>query len=1077
MWVPNKNAFACLLVGLMPAMIWALDPSKQVTQFVFDVWTTADGLPQNSIQAINQSERGYLWFGTQEGLVRFDGVDFDVYDKFRIEPMSSNFVNAIALDKKGWLWFVNESGGLIKLRESDARQSEFVRQFGQSAVVFMAAIDDDIWVSTVEDGLFCLGEGKERVYTVESGLPHNSVWWISQASNGDVLAGTSRGLARISGQSVKKQGPERGCWTQTNRSLGGTWVGSPEGLFVYEGDESRAISLNPNREPAVYSLCEDRDGCLWVGTQRDGLYRVFGDRVEHFNERRGLPYSFVSSVFEDHEGSIWVGTDGGGLGRFRDASVTTISTVEGLPNDMVRSVLSDRLGRLWVATDGGGVVCFDGDEMKQYSTQQGLSDNRVLCINEDRHGGIWISTYGGGLNYFDGKEIVTYGTEDGLPTRRIGTTHQSRDGTVWIGTQLGLVSLKNETMKTYTTSDGLTSNLIRNIYESTDGVLWIATRGGGLNSYQDGKFTALTTDDGLSSNQVLSIYEHSNGDLWVGTSDHGLNLIRGQEIWNVNRTHGLFDDKILEILYDGQGRFWMSSNKGIFSAAVSDLYALVAGKIQRIQCQVFRSTDGMKSSECNGGSAPAGAVDRDGVVWFPTIKGVVRLDPKKMVHNENKPNTLIKEVLVDGVAIELTDVIELPATVSKLEIRYAALSLRVPERVTYRYRMRGIDREWTPVGNRRSAVYTNLDPGLFTFEVFGANDDGKWSEDCAAVSFKFIAPWYRSGWFKFLLAAGIAGLMWTGNWIRLRSMGRREVQLTNLIEQRASGLRESSRRLIDAQDQMVDAAHRAGMAELAKSVLGQVQDTLHHVELASTDLKLGIAEFPIPAQLQSLSVRLGSLENDRLDVLRTTEGGQSILVELKSLAELIPTQRRRLLGAVQTITKRFQQLNRLISAQQDFAKLERAKDQIDINQIILDALKLKNDQLHALNVEVVQDLAALPPLHGRRSLMLRALVNLIQNSCEALEESGGNRRIIRVSSFKDRFGMHIEIGDSGPGIPQGDHGQVFNQGFSTKSGHAGLGLHTTANAVAQLGGVIRVVEHTQQGTRILVSFFDSADTH
>lgn len=707
------------------------------------------------------------------------------------------------------------------------------------------------------------------------------------------------------------------------------------------------------------------------------------------------------------------------------------------------------------------------------SRVEGLTDDRVLAVNQDNQGGIWISTYGGGLNFFDGDSLVAYGVSDGLPTLRTGTVIQTRDGAIWIGTQLGLVSLIQGVMRTYTTVDGLTSNLIRNLHESRDGTLWIATRGGGLNAFRDGKFSALTEADGLSSNQILAIYEHENGDLWVGTSDQGLNLVRKGEIVVVDRKKGLFDDKILEILYDRRGRFWMSSNRGIFSVLVSDLYDLVDGKTDQVTCRVLRADDGMKSSECNGGSAPAGTVDPNGVIWFPTIKGVVRIDPAALVINPVPPMMTIKQVIADGEVLDVTENMSLPSTISKLEIKFAALSLRVPDRVGYKYRFKGHGDEWKDMKGRRSVVLTNLKGGDYTFEVLGCNDSGVWSEQPARINFRFVLPWYQKAWFRLLVGMGLLAIIWRSYTARQQKMGRRESQLANLIEARASGLRESSRRLIDAQDQMVEAAHRAGMAEIAKSVLGQVRDALTQVDEASKGLVSALDSVSVPTRMLRLSEQLGQIDQDRLHYLKETETGKQIIKELLALPEHVPDQRRRLLDEISAITKRFQQLNRLISAQQDFVKLERVHDQIDINQIVLDALKMKSDLIHEHGIEIIQDLAPLSPIQGRRSLMLKALINMIQNSCEAIESSHVVKKTIRVRSFKDRLGIHVELSDTGPGIAEADRDRIFSQGFTTKPGRAGLGLHTTANAIAQLGGVIRVVNGDHPGTHIRISFYNT----
>jgi len=739
-----------LLAGLLLTVsVFPLDPSKKITQYSLEAWTSESSLPQASVQAITQTRDGYLWLGTQEGLVRFDGI--------RFTQMNSEDVSSIVEDRDGSLWLATYNG-VMRLRNGSFESFSTERGLSNSRCNWLWMDSRGrLWVAT-NVGVNYFENGRFTSFTKKDGLPSDRVVSVIETRGGEVWIATTEGLARYEGGKLTtfttKDGlPKNDVSYLFEGSDGTLWIGTTGGgLCAYrKGAFQRYGEKEGLPAPDIRAIYEDRDGNLWIGFEPGGLTRFRDGRMETVTAKEGLSDNTVWSIFEDREGSLWVGTFGGGLNRLKDAKFTGYDTSDGLSSNSSWIVFEDSKNTLWIGTDQGIDSLRDG-RFVHYGKKEGLPDNSVNTVIEDKEGALWVGTDSGLSRLKDGR-FTTYSEKEGLSNLSVFSLFEDRRGTIWAGTNGGgLNYLKNGRFAVYKKSDGLSDDYIRAIIEDRKGNLWIGTSGGGINLFKDGKFTPIGEKEGLTSPFIRALYEDREGSVFIGTRGGGLCRYRDGRIDSFRMADGLLSDVIFQILEDGRGNLWMSCNKGVFRVSKKDLEDFAEKKIESIPCSSFGRSDGMKSAECTGGTQPAGWRTRDGVLWFPTIRGVVSIDPQRIRSNEVPPPVVIEECRVDGNFSPATGELVAPPGSDRIEFQFTALSLLAPEKVRFKYMLEGHDKEWIdlPAGRDRVAEYTNIPPGRYIFRVKACNNDGLWNEQGASVSLR-LKPMFHQTWLFYLL--------------------------------------------------------------------------------------------------------------------------------------------------------------------------------------------------------------------------------------------------------------------------------------------------------------------------------------
>ena len=844
--------FLLLLSGSGTAI--ALDSRRDLSQFSHEVWLTENGLPQNTVHSIAQTKDGYVWIGTEEGLARFDGVRFTVFDKQNTPQLKSNYIRTLLADRQGALW-IGTAEGLVRML--NGKFTLFTTNEGLPSDTVQALYEDregNLWVATAT-GLGLFKSGELTTFTTKERLIGGSIQALFEDADGALWIATPYGVARVKDGTFTNYTVRDGLGSNSVRAIqqdrdGRLWFGSLGGLTSFSRGRFTTYTTRdglPNDR--IISLHADRDGGLLVGTA-GGLCRFTDGRFSGFNAGEALSTSTILSLLEDLEGNLWIGTESGGINLLKDTKFTTYTARNGLANDVVKSIYADHQGNTWIGTDGGGLNLLKDGKLSVYTTRDGLSSNVVLALSGDGAGNLWAGTPDG-LNRFNQGKFTTYTSADGLANNDVRSIYTDHLGNLWIGTRGGLSRMKDGVFRTFTEVDGLPNDLITTLYEDSKGNLWIGTFGG-LSKFKNEEFTAFTIKDGLSSDAVISLYEDSDGTMWIGTNGGGLNRMKDGQLTAYTTRNGLLDDVVYRILEDGQNNLWLSCRKGIFHIRKKDLDEFASGRIASIAPVAYGTADGMMTRECSGGGDPAGWKSTDGKLWFPTIKGVAMIDPERIKTNSQAPPVVIEQIRINDQPIPLSDRIELPPGTTRFDLYYTAPSFVAPEKVRFKYKLEGFDKDWIDSGTRRITYYTNLRPGAYTFRVIASNNDGVWNESGAAFSLYLKPYFYQTYWFYAVCLLGLALLAWLLYRLRVRGM---QAQFGAVLGERTRIAREIHDNL--AQEM---AGISVQLEVVARTLPPQADVARTHLDRARRQVRHGIAE----ARRYVWDLRSPALENNDL---------------------------------------------------------------------------------------------------------------------------------------------------------------------------------------------------------------------
>jgi ligand-binding sensor domain-containing protein/serine phosphatase RsbU (regulator of sigma subunit) len=804
---------------LLPSLVLpALDPNKSLTQYRLHIWNMESGLPTNSVVAVQQTRDGYLWIGTNDGLVRFDGIRFESYNREK-PPQLKSSIRALYVDKNGILWIGTTSSGLVRYK--DGRFTTYpITKYGDHYEI--RAINEDrwgnLWIGSLGGGLTCL-KGKEfTTYTTTTpgqGLPDNEVRFIYKDGNEDLWVTTTAGIVKLLEPGVFRvyvSHKDLPClitaclYDEDTKDL---WIGTGDsGLFrLRNGALSRARSgtfTSYHTEAGVPStpinyLYKDSMDTLWIGTD-GGLIRMKNEVFQILPGSDDPVSGYVYSIYEDREGSLWFGTLDGGLHQLRDSKFTNYTTSEGLAHDYINCIHKGQADSLWIGTKGGLNLLSlkSGKLITPLTTGQRLLDNSIICIFEDPSGYLWIGTWGGLQQFKDGK-FTLLTKKDGLSDNRITCIFKDKQGDTWIGTESGLNRFNHGkgNFDVFTRADGLLSNRIEVIDEDRRGNLWIGTDAG-LNRFSEGKITVFDPGGELKNKFIRYIYEDKEGVFWFGT-ESGLIRVAGvtikekettTDVYFYNIQSGLKENRVYSILEDENGYLWLGGQNGISRIKRKELEDFAAGKIAHLEPDSYDEKDGMKSRWCTG----SGFKTPDGRFWFPTSMGVTVIDPANMESNPLPPTIIIEQFTADGESVNMSKSSRGPVALApgkkRLEFYYTSVSFINPQKMTFKLKLVGYDRDWIDMGTTRHTTYTGLSPGHYTLKARVCNSDGVWNREGASFSFYLKPYFYQTAWFYILIALLVIMAAVSFYLFRVRQLKTRERELSRLVERRTRDLKE-----------------------------------------------------------------------------------------------------------------------------------------------------------------------------------------------------------------------------------------------------------------------------------------------
>ena len=744
-------------MALRPAM--GLDPSRTLTQYAHRIWQTQQGLPQGTIYSLLQTHDGYLWLGTQTGLIRFDGVRFETFENIRRTAPSNVWIRSAIEDSHHALWLAAGDAGLFRM-EGDS-VAPYLSSDNVQCVA--EAKNGDLWACTAN------GIARIRGGNVSRFLEHENIRAACEASDGTVwAAGGGATLNSWNGTKFATQRIQKLPADAEIRALlcsgDKVWAGTTAGLVeVGKSGERLLTSRDGLADSRVLCLSESKDGSLWIGT-RNGFSRLRNGEIESYRPQEGLSQSTVFSIFEDAEGSLWVGTKNG-LNQFLSGRALPYTTNEGLPSNDTGPILQDPHGDIWIGTLGAGLARFDGKRFAVMTSKQGLASNTIYTLAADPEGALWVGTTSGINRLRNGKVEASYSTGQGLPSAGIRALFITHGGTLWAGTEKGPAVFSHGAFTVPKNIPGELRGPIVAINEvqdgeDQDGRVYLATDHDGLYVYQNGAAQEVL-QDGASIHEVDALYSDPDGRLWIGTEGGGLRLLDHGKMKTFLIRDGMFDNEIYGITRDDQDRLWMACSKGLFSVNRQDLLQFAAGKLKKITSSQYSPTDAQRTIECRSGVQPGSVRTHDGKVWFSTIRGLYVFDPNHLALNIPPPPVVIEETTVNGERVEPQAIAAIAPGLKNLEFTYSGLTFLQPNRITFRYMLEGFDKKWIQAGTRREAFYTNLPPGPYRFRVTACNADGVCNEAGSSVAFSLAPHFYQRGWFLPLcaVALGLAGWM------------------------------------------------------------------------------------------------------------------------------------------------------------------------------------------------------------------------------------------------------------------------------------------------------------------------------
>ncbi len=775
------------IVCLAMALAWhgrasALNPALHIEQYAHTAWKIGESFLTSQVVSIAQTPDGYLWLGTESGLLRFDGVKAVRWQPVADETLATTEIADLLVTRDGGLW-IGTAAGLASWK--DGRLVSYPQLAGQHVGSLLEDAQGTVWAGTIavptarlcaigttvecegHDGrfgnaVFSLFEERDTLWvgtatglwrwkprpTTTYVMPTRSINDVARGADGTLLAATVGGLRQLAGQALTP--------------------------YPIAGLDS---SFSARR------LLLDRDGGLWIATTNRGLVHLHQGRADSFSRLDGLSGDAVNALFEDREGNVWVGTNEG-LDRFREPSVATVSKIQGLPDVAAFAVLLSRDGSVWTGTPDGLARWKDG-RAAIYRTREGLPDNRVATLFEDSNGRILVATLGGMAAFVNGRFVPLASPW----TRVVYNIVEPRAGELWINDHdQGLIHMVGgdvvqtvpwKTLGRDDHANALVADRVR------DG-LWVGFHKGGVAFLKDGAVrAAFAATDGLGAGRVSDLRLEDDGTVWAATAA-GLSRITDGRVATMTTANGLPCDTVHWTIRDADRSLWLLMPCGLARIGPDDLAAWVADPRRVVTRTVFDSADGVRSQSVAIGFNPPAARLPDGRLWFASPNGVGVVDPHHLPGNALPPPVHVEQIVADrriyDAAALASGAVQLPPRVHDLQIDYTALSLVAPENMQFRYRLEGHDADWQDVGTRRQAFYSDLAPGAYRFRVTAANNSGVWNDTGASVAFAIAPAYYQTTWFLALSLGAALGLIWSAHRIRVRVVERHQREITALNE-------------------------------------------------------------------------------------------------------------------------------------------------------------------------------------------------------------------------------------------------------------------------------------------------------
>jgi PAS domain S-box-containing protein len=898
--VPSAR-WMLLVATLAAPRAFALNPAEKPADYIASRWDAEDGLPHNSIKQIFQTRDGYLWVGTQQGLARFDGLTFTIFTSHNTPGLPNDQITSFAETADGSLW-IGTSFGLARYqngRFTAYGQADGVKSKTGTVNAVCVAPDGSLWIGS-QDGITRWVNGKfvNDIDTSAYNMIGLRTIFVDRQKAVWLAAGSE--ALRYQDGKFTRFGRAQGLPAQRLEMLredaeGHLIAVTQNGLLRLEGE--RFVPFEQNG--ALSSLrtsttLVDRAGNLWIGSV-NGLDRCSAGQAVPYADHNGKKLGMVDALLEDREGCLWIGTSAG-LCRLTDRRAYTMPMKDGIGGGLTLAVTQTRAGTVWASSWADGVSRLQDGVFTHYAPVAQLSQETVAVIYEAPDGAMWLGTRGSSLHRLKDTNVTTFVYQPGVVSSRPVTAMLADDdGTLLIGiSKRGLLQLRDGQIVPVPEATNFAPETVWLLKRMSNGRLLMGTSKGLYERRADRTWQLAAVGGVPQPVVVRELTEEPDGTIWLATEGQALIRWKGGEARSYDTRVGMVDDTLYSVLDDNLGSLWVSSGRGIARIRKSEFAEIDSGAIPSLNCLTFGRADGLLSASCSGSGGPSAVRLADGRLMMATDQGVAVIDPHLLQVNSQPPPVMIESIVADDHPLPPGPVVSIPAGVNRLEIRYTALSLIAPQRLRFRYQLEGYDPGWVEAGHNRSALYTHLAPGSYTFRVLACNNDGVWNEAGATLSLTMLPQFYQTLWFRLAAIALLVAALASFVSLRLRQVNRRRrmlermnAELDQRVVQRTAEVGKTNHELRESQalyhslvDQMPAAVFRKdaeGRYVFVNSSFCRIMEMLPDQILGKTASELVAAMPATQANRRPVSDQLESQGKSYHDLIMQT--GRQIIVE------------------------------------------------------------------------------------------------------------------------------------------------------------------------------------------------------
>lgn len=1065
----------------------SIDNKSLDDTYFIRTWTMDDGLPVNSVNDIQQCEAGYIWLSTYDGIVRFDGLNFKIFNTSNTPTLKNNRFFYIKKAQDGSLWFINEFTGVVRYFNGIFTHFDSSNGFTDGSVSYFFEHDEAQYFTTT-NGVFKFQNDSFTQIIRRNTVSQNHFTSGLVANNGSLFFSSHDGIVEltIDNQILIYNNPDsennvyldislfnNEIFTITNNKL---YLFSLDGEFqeILYSNETHDIlwstsnhlilsafsasyliddkfnvksytlsdnSSNHLRRRFNISVFEDEEELHFL--RLDGKWIVYNDESLHVVDIEIIENLSISTIFRDKTGTLWLSSANVGLHQLLKKHISTISSEDGLEGNNVLGIYKDSKNNIWAGTRLRGInkITPDGEFIYFRDDANGANLNDIYSIAETSTGEIWIANNAPiNISKLTNDGFVNIHFDELLPSRVIRAISMNSDDTMWVAGNGILILYDTRTYKklrVFSTADGVPESLIRKIVPISNSSFWAATATAGVFHFENGVFTRYTTSDGLGSNSVRGIYidRADNETVWFATEGNGITRFKNGEMRVLNTSHGLFEDLLHNITEDHFGRLWMSTNRGIFYIYKESANRVLDGEAPFLNSIFFNNRHGMINAEANGGFQNSFILDGH-TLYYSTQFGIAVIQTDKIDIDVQIPRVRIETISSDSNFIDPNiESVVFDKGTRDLMINFTAFDFVNPERITFRYKLEGYDRNWKDAGTQRSVSYTNLPPKTYTFKVKATNINHSFSDDYITASITLLPYFYQQTWFYFLSGFMVITLIVMIHKYRVRYMETKELELVKLVEKRTKDILKQKEKLVERQKTIEEQKIQLELANNTKDAF---------FSIIAHDLKGPIGGIHGLSKIILEEFDESEKEEIReyLNIIADSSGGT-----LKLLSNLL-----------------------------DWARIQSGRmhtnfEVLDTEKIVLNVLESQISVINHKKIQLILNLGQDLDIFADKNLMETVLRNLISNAIKFSYYG----KSLSISSFEQNERVCFKIKDEGMGMSKSDIDNALriDRSFSKRGTMnevgSGLGLTLCINMINLMNGEIQIDSELGKGTSIIIS--------